>query len=75
MTNQENEASENSQLAPPIGNTNFHILITGSSGSGKTSFLGHSLTQIIRKSNYLVFGRNQSEFHEQNFVPLLQLEK
>ena len=69
------EASENQQLAPPIGNTNSHILIIGSSGWGKTSFLAHSLTQIIRKSNYLVFGRNQSEFHEQNFVPLLQLEK
>ena len=37
--------------------------------------LRHYLTQTLRKSDYLVFGRDESMFHEQNFVPLLQLEK
>ena len=45
LTSQEIEASENQQLAPPIGNTTSHFLIFGSSGSGKTSFLKHYLTQ------------------------------
>ena len=27
------------------------------------------------KSDYLVFGRDENEFHKQNFVQLLQLEK
>ena len=29
----------------------------------------------IKKSNYIVFGRDEREFPSQNFVPLLQLEK
>ena len=31
-------------------------------------------TAKLRKSDYLAFGRDSTEFHEQNFVPLLQLE-
>ena len=33
------------------------------------------LTHILRKSDYLVFGRDESEFHASNFVHLLQLEQ
>ena len=33
----------------------------------------HYLDQT--KSDYLVFGRDENEFHEQNFVQLIQLEK
>ena len=51
------------------------MLIYGSSASGKTSFLKHYLTQSPRKSNYVVFGRDEKEFPASNFVPLLQLEK
>ena len=55
------------------------MLIYGSSASGKTSFLKHYLTQSprdsFRKSNYVVFGRDEEEFPASNFVPLLQLEK
>ena len=69
------DTSQNQQLAPPIENTNSHFLIYGSSGSGKTSYLKHYLTQILRKSSYVVFGRDEEEFPASNFVPLLQLEK
>ena len=76
-SSQERGASQEQEqeIIPPISNKNCHFLIFGSSGSGKTSFLKHYLTQIIRKSDYLVFGRGSTEFHEQNFIPLLQLEK
>ena len=42
-------------------------------GSEKTSFLKYYLFQT--KSDYLVFGRDTTEFHPQNFIQLLQLEK
>ena len=48
-------------------------MIFGKSGSGKTSFLKHYLDQT--ESDYLVFGRDENEFHEQNVVEILQLEK
>ena len=41
----------------------------------KDIFLRQYLTQILRKSNSLVFGRDESDLHASNFVPLLQLEK
>ena len=43
------------------------------SGSGETSFLKYYLDQT--KSTFIVFGRDETEFHSDNFVPLLQLEK
>ena len=55
----------------PITNTNSHMLIYGTSGSGKTSFLKYCLNQI--KSNFIVFGRDEDEFKD-NYIPLLQLE-
>ena len=51
------------------------MVFYGTSGSGKTSFLRYYLDQI--KSNFIVFivfGRESTEFHEQNFIPLLQLK-
>ena len=72
LKSQKIESSENQHFSPPIGNTNSHFLILGS-GSGKTSFLKHYLTQ--KKSNFVVFGRDSTEFHASNFVPLLHLEK
>ena len=55
------------------------MLIYGSSASGKKSFLKHYSSQSprdsLRKSNYVVFGRDEKEFAASNFVPLLQLEK
>ena len=48
------------------------MLIYGTSGSGKTSFLKYYLDQI--KSNFIVFGRDEKEFND-NYIPLLQLEK
>ena len=48
------------------------MLIYGTSGSGKTSFLKYYLDQ--NKSNFIVFGRNETEFHSDKYVPLLQLE-
>ena len=68
MTNQEDDQ----ELTPTVTNTNFHFLIFGSSGSGKTSFLKHYLDQT--KSDSLVFGRDENDFPD-NYKPLLQLEK
>ena len=45
----------------------------GTTGIEKTSFLKHYLNQT--KADFLVFGRDNTEFHEQNCVDLLQLEK
>ena len=56
----------------PITNTNCHFLVYGTSGSGKTSFLKYYLDQT--KTNFIVFGRDEREFHASNFVPLLKLE-
>ena len=76
LTNQEREAPqdtiEESREATPV-HGNSHFIIYGSSGSGKTSFLKHYLSQFQR--TYVVFGRDEREFPSQNFVPLLQLEK
>ena len=68
LTNQEDEE----KIELPVSNTNCHFLIFGSSGSGKTSFLKYYLDQT--KSDYLVFGRDPSEFTK-NYVDLLHLEK
>ena len=65
--------AEPGQLTPPISNTNCQVLVYGSSGSGKSSFLIYYSNQT--KAKYLVFGRDTTEFHEQSFVPLLQLAK
>ena len=85
LTNQEGGASQEQgeALTQPVSNTathtNCHMLIYGSSASGKTSFLKHYLTPSLRdsfrKSNYVVFGRDEEEFPASNFVPLVQLEK
>ena len=48
------------------------MLIYGTSGSGKTSFLKYYLDQT--KTNFIVFGRDETEFND-NYIPLLQLEK
>ena len=73
LTNQEREQEiEESREATPV-HGNSHFIIYGSSGSGKTSFLKHYLSQFQR--TYVVFGRDEREFPSQNFVPLLQLEK
>ena len=68
LTNKEEEQ----ELTPPNTNTNCHFLVYGTSGSGKTSFLKYYLNQT--KSNFIVFGRDEREFHASNFVPLLKLE-
>ena len=47
------------------------MLIYGTSGSGKTSFLKYYLDQT--KTNFIVFGRDETEFSD-NYIPLLQLE-
>ena len=67
ITNQHEE-----ELTPAISNTNCHTLVYGSSRL-VTSFLKQYLNQT--KAEYVVFGRDSDEFHEQNFVPCLQLEK
>ena len=67
LTNQHEELS----TSKPITNTNSHMVIYGTSGSGKTSFLKYYLDQI--KSNFTVFGRDENEFND-NSIPLLQLE-
>ena len=66
-TDQPEEVSQ----SKPITNTNCHMLIYGTSGSGKTSFLKYYLNQT--KSNFLVFSRDETEFND-NYIPLLQLE-
>ena len=48
------------------------MLIFGTSGSGKTSFLKYYLDQT--KSKFTELGRDETEFSD-NYVPLLQLEK
>ena len=68
ITNQPEKISP----SKPNTNTNSHMLIYGTSGSGKTSFLKSYLDQTI--TNFLVFGRDETEFND-NYVPLLQLEK
>ena len=68
LTNQKEEQ----KLTSPITNTNCHLLTFESSGWRKTSFLKHYLDQT--KSDYLVFRRDENEFHEQNFVQLLQFK-
>ena len=87
LTNQEREAPQDTHNNNSQNNShcNAHFIIFGSSGSGKTSFLKHYLTQrphdkscdSSRDSSrtYVVFGRDEREFPSQNFVPLLQLEK
>ena len=81
LTNQEQgeAAQQGEALTQPVSNThtNCHLLINGSSASGKASFLKHCVSHVsaLRKSNYVVFGRDESEFPPSNFVPLLQLEK
>ena len=57
----------------PITNTNCHFLVYGTSGSGKTSFLKYYLDQT--KSDFIVFGRDETEFRQENYIPLFQLEK
>ena len=57
----------------PIANTNCHFLVYGTSGSGKTSFLKYYLDQT--KNDFLVFGRDETEFRQENYIPLFQLEK
>ena len=47
------------------------MLIYGTSGSEKTSFLKYCLDQT--KSNFTVFGRDGTEFND-NYTPLLQLK-
>ena len=42
--------------------TNSHILIYGTSGSEKTSFLKHYLDQT--KTDFSVFGRDEKEFND-----------
>ena len=69
LTNQEEEQ----KLTQVASNTNCHFLKFGSSGSGRTSFLKYCLDQT--KLKFIVFGRDSTEYHEQNFIPLLQLEK
>ena len=48
------------------------MIIFGSSGSGKTSFLKYYLDQT--KSDFVVFGRDETKFHHANYIPLFQLE-
>ena len=48
------------------------MFIYGTSGSGKTSFLKSYLEQT--KSKFIVFGRDENEFHHENFIPVFQLE-
>ena len=82
LTNQgEASQQQGEALTQPVGNTNCHMLIYGSSESGKTSFLKYYLLQTaelrtkLHESDYSVFGRDEEEFPASNFVPLLQLEK
>ena len=69
LTNQEQQGEA---LTQPVSNTNCHMLIYGSSSSGKTSFLKYYLSRVaeLRNSSYVVFGRDEGEFPASNFVPL-----
>ena len=71
LTSEEQSGQE--QVGPAVNNTDSHFLKFVSSGSGKTFFLRNYLSR--GKSNHVVFGRDSSEFPDQNFIPLLQLEK
>ena len=68
LTNQPEEISPSKSIT----NTNSHMLIYGTSGSGETSFLKYYFDQT--KTHFLVFGRDGNEFKD-NYIPLLQLEK
>ena len=67
LTTQPEEVSP----SKPISHSNCQMLIYGTSGSGKTSFLKYYLDQT--KTNFIVFGRDKNEFND-DYVPLLQLE-
>ena len=69
LTNQEREQEIKEKTDDAYNNS--HFIIYGSSGSGKTSFLKHYLTQV--QQSYLVFGRDEREFPSPNFAPLQQL--
>ena len=69
LTNQE----EHQELTPPITKTNCHFLKLGRYASEKTSFLKHYLDQT--KSDYIGFGHDANEFHDNRFVQILQLEQ
>ena len=74
LTNKEEEH----EFTPPVTNTNSHMLIYGSSESGKTSFLKYYLDQTKCEASkavsiFIVFGRDENEFND-NYIPLWQLE-
>ena len=48
-------------------------MVYGTGGSGKTSFLKYYLDQT--NSDFIVFGRDETEFRQENYIPLFQLEK
>ena len=48
------------------------MLNFGTSRSGKTSFLNYYFDQT--KLNFIVFGRDETELHHENYIPLFQLE-
>ena len=73
LTNQEQQHELASDAANANCNTNSQLLIFGSSGWGKTSFLKYFLSRSKRL--FIVFGRDEEEFPASNFVLLLQLEK
>ena len=56
-------------LAPPITNINCHILLYGTSCSGKTSFSKYYLNQT--KPAYLVFERDENEWSDTHYIDLL----
>ena len=65
LANQPEEVSQSKPLshtAKLASHTNCHMLIYGSSGSGKTSFLKYYLDQT--KTNFIVFGRDETEFND-----------
>ena len=76
LTNQPEEVSHStpiSNTAMLATHTNCHMLIYGTSGAGKTSYLKYYLDQT--KSNFIVFGKDETEFHSDKYVPLLQIER
>ena len=74
---QTNQEQQGEAVTQPVSNTNCHMLSYESSASGKTSFLKYYLSRVaeLRKSSFVMFGRDEEEFPASNFVPLLQLEK